>query len=154
MSNILIDCEVATETAQQEQSAWDSANSTATEESYQGYLNIYPTGRHAAQAHACIAKLKKEAAALAKSLAKSVEWIESQDGVRHETNIESSHCYGRVMQADDLHAVQHIGRKNFIVHAQHFLSVRLAVGDEAEISYCKGYVTVAIKEKTSQKIEP
>lgn len=85
MSNILKDDEVAAETARQEQSAWDIANSTATEESYQGYLKIYLNGSHATQAQACIAKLKKEAAQ-AKSWEESVEWIKSQSGVRCDTN--------------------------------------------------------------------
>lgn len=46
--------------AQQEQSAWDSANGSASEASYQGYLNSYPQGRYAILATARIAKLKKE----------------------------------------------------------------------------------------------
>lgn len=54
---------IAGELAQKEQSAWDSATSGATEESYQGYLDAYPKGRYVALATASIKKLKKIAAA-------------------------------------------------------------------------------------------
>jgi len=46
----------------EEKDAWDAANSSATEESYQGYLDLYPKGRFASLATAGINKLKKEAA--------------------------------------------------------------------------------------------
>ena len=36
--------------AQQEQTAWESANSSASEASYQSYLNQYPRGKYAALA--------------------------------------------------------------------------------------------------------
>ncbi len=54
--------QATSELAQQDQSAWESAGCTATEESYQGYLQTYPQGRYITLAQARIAKLKKEAA--------------------------------------------------------------------------------------------
>lgn len=51
----------AQQAAQQEQGAWDSANSNASEASYQDYLDAYPQGHFATLAQARIAKLKKEA---------------------------------------------------------------------------------------------
>lgn len=50
----------ATKTAQQDQSAWDKANKTATVASYEGYLKAYPQGQYATLAIARIAKVKRE----------------------------------------------------------------------------------------------
>lgn len=58
------------EAVQQEQGAWDSANSTASEASYQDYLDTYPKGRYVTLAQARIAKLRKEAATAAAQQAK------------------------------------------------------------------------------------
>ena len=52
----------AAEAARQEQSAWESANSSASEESYTEYLGSYPRGQYVTLATARIAKLKKDAA--------------------------------------------------------------------------------------------
>jgi formylglycine-generating enzyme required for sulfatase activity len=57
--------EAAAEAAQQEQGAWESANSTASVDSYAEYLGSYPRGQYASLATARITKLKKEAALLA-----------------------------------------------------------------------------------------
>jgi formylglycine-generating enzyme required for sulfatase activity len=57
-----LDDEAATEASRKEQEAWESANSSASEESYQGYLDTYPKGRYATLAQGRITKLKNEAA--------------------------------------------------------------------------------------------
>jgi formylglycine-generating enzyme required for sulfatase activity len=57
--------EAAAEAAQQEQGAWESANSTASVDSYAEYLGSYPRGQYASLATARITKLKNEAALLA-----------------------------------------------------------------------------------------
>ena len=54
--------QAASEQALRDQAAWDSASATATEASYQNYLNNYPKGRYAVLAQARITKLKKEKA--------------------------------------------------------------------------------------------
>ncbi|HLP97299.1 MAG TPA: Tol-Pal system beta propeller repeat protein TolB [Sideroxyarcus sp.] len=54
--------QAAAELVQQDQSAWERANSMASEASYAEYLNNYPQGRYAALGKARIAKLRKEAA--------------------------------------------------------------------------------------------
>ncbi len=54
--------QAASNRAQQDQAAWESANGVATEISYQEYLNNNPNGQYASLAQARIAKLKREAA--------------------------------------------------------------------------------------------
>jgi uncharacterized caspase-like protein len=59
--------ETAAELARQgqEKEGWDTAQRTNKEDSYQAYLDSYPTGRYVALAQAGIDKLKKDAAAAA-----------------------------------------------------------------------------------------
>lgn len=47
---------------QHEQQAWDDAQQSASQDSYNTYLSVYPKGRFAALAQARLAKLKKEEA--------------------------------------------------------------------------------------------
>ena len=54
--------QAASNRAQQDQAAWETANGVATEISYQEYLNNNPNGQYASLAQARIAKLKREAA--------------------------------------------------------------------------------------------
>lgn len=52
--------EAKAETEKQDQQSWNDAQQSASQESYNAYLSLYPKGRFAALAQARIAKLKKE----------------------------------------------------------------------------------------------
>jgi formylglycine-generating enzyme required for sulfatase activity len=52
--------QAAAELIQQDQSAWEAANSAATEAGYQDYLKLYPQGRYAGLVQARIKKIQSE----------------------------------------------------------------------------------------------
>jgi hypothetical protein len=80
---------------------------------------------------------------LAKSLQRLLDWIKGQGGVLKEINTEKADCYGAVVQLDDLHAVQRVGRGTYAIHQLDKLDKVPTLDDpKTEISYRGGRGTV------------
>lgn len=45
-----------------------------------------------------------------------MDWIKGQRGVLKEITAEKPNCYGAVVQIDDLHAVQRVGKDTYSIH--------------------------------------
>lgn len=68
-------------------------------------------------------------------------------GVLREANIEKGRHIGPVRHADELHALQCLGRTEYAIHLQAALSRPLTVGESADITYCNGRGSVAVKQE-------
>ena len=80
---------------------------------------------------------------LAESLQRLLDWIKGQGGVLKEINTEKDDCYGAVVQLDDLHAVQRVGRGTYAFHQLDKLDKVPTLDDpKTEISYRGGRGTV------------
>jgi hypothetical protein len=76
---------------------------------------------------------------LQKSFEALMDWIKGQRGVLKEINAERSTCYGPVVQLDDHHAVQHLGRGTYSIHRLDQLDKIPALDDpKTEIKYADG----------------
>ena len=80
---------------------------------------------------------------LAESLQRLLDWIKGQGGVLKEIDTEKADCYGAVVQLDDLHAVQRVGRGTYAIHQLDKLDKVPALDyPKTEISYQGGRGTV------------
>ena len=80
---------------------------------------------------------------LAESLQRLLDWIKGQGGVLKEINTEKADCDGAVVQLDDLHAVQRVGRGTYAIHQLDKLDKVPTLDDpKTEISYRGGRGTV------------
>lgn len=67
-----------------------------------------------------------------------VEWIKEQAEVLQEANIENGRHIGPVRHADELHALQSLGRGKCAIHLQAALSRPLIIGERANVTYRNG----------------
>ena len=80
---------------------------------------------------------------LAESLQRLLDWIKGQGGVLKEINTEKADCDGAVVQLDDLHAVQRVGRGTYAIYQLDKLDKVPTLDDpKTEISYRGGRGTV------------
>ena len=76
---------------------------------------------------------------MGESLQRLLDWIKGQRGVLKAIDAERSTCCGPVMQLDDLHCVQRVGKGTYSIHRLDHLDKRPAVGDPTtEIKYSSG----------------
>lgn len=76
---------------------------------------------------------------MGESLQRLLDWIKGQRGVLKAIDAERSTCCGPVMQLDDLHCVQRVGKGTYSIHRLDHLDKRPAVGDpKTEIKYAGG----------------
>lgn len=76
---------------------------------------------------------------LQQSFRAMMDWIKGQRGVLKEITAEKPNCYGAVVQLDDLHCVQRVGKGTYSIHRLDQLDKRPAVGDpKTEIKYAGG----------------
>jgi hypothetical protein len=76
---------------------------------------------------------------LHESLKFLMDWVKRQGGVLKEIDAERADCYGAVVQIDDLHAVQRMGRGTYAIHQLDRLDKIPALDDpKTEISYRAG----------------
>ena len=91
---------------------------------------------------------------LHESLKALVEWIKGQGGGLKEIDAERSTVCGPVVQLDDLHAVQRVGRGTYAIHRLDQLDKTPAVDDpKTEISYRdgRGKVTGAVQSREKDR---
>ena len=80
---------------------------------------------------------------MGESLQRLLDWIKGQGGVLKEINTEKADCDGAVVQLDDLHAVQRVGRGTYAIHQLDKLDKVPTLDDpKTEISYRGGRGTV------------
>ena len=76
---------------------------------------------------------------MGEALQRLLDWIKGQRGVLKAIDAERSTCCGPVMQLDDLHCVQRVGKGTYSIHRLDHLDKRPAVGDpKTEIKYAGG----------------
>ena len=76
---------------------------------------------------------------MGEALQRLLDWIKGQRGVLKAIDAERSTCCGPVMQLDDLHCVQRVGKGTYSIHRLDHLDKRPAVGDPTtEIKYSSG----------------
>jgi hypothetical protein len=89
---------------------------------------------------------------LHESLKALMDWIKRQSGELKEINAERADCYGAVVQLDDLHAVQRVGRGTYAIHQLDKLDKVPALDDpKTEISYRDGRGQVAGAVQSREK---
>ena len=68
-----------------------------------------------------------------------MDWIKGQRGVLKEIAAEKPNCYGAVVQLDDLHCVQRVGKGTYSIHRLDHLDKLPALDDpKTEIKYAGG----------------
>jgi len=105
----------------------------------------------ARDASAQVVPVKSLAEVFAASYEAFKRWVELQTGRLREIKPESSDHRGWIKQADQHHAVQHLGSDGYAIHEQKKLSQPLVVGQWAEIKYRDGLGVVKIIDKTLSK---
>lgn len=76
---------------------------------------------------------------LHESLKALMDWIKGQGGVLKEITAEKPNCYGAVVQLDDLHCVQRVGKGTYSIHRLDQLDKVPALDDpKTEIKYADG----------------
>ena len=89
---------------------------------------------------------------LGESLQRLLDWIQGERGALKEIDTDRSQCYGAVVQLDDLHAVQRVGRGTYAIHRLDQLDKTPAVDDpKTEISYRGGRGTVSGAVQSREK---
>ena len=76
---------------------------------------------------------------LQQSFRAMMDWIKGQRGVLKEITAEKPNCYGAVVQIDDLHAVQRVGKDTYSIHRLDRLDKTPVLDDPStEIKYASG----------------
>jgi hypothetical protein len=81
-----------------------------------------------------------------------VNWVKKQGGGLKEIDTERAQCFGAVVQLDDLHAVQRVGRGTYAIHKLDQLDKVPALDDsKTEIKYSSGRGTVSGAVQSREK---